>query len=126
MLLQPQSWSPEVYTDITRMLSLNSAQSASGREMHLCPMQFDLADRVIRQFTMPGETVFDPFGGLGTVPLRALKLKRRGIAVELSASYFKDAVYYCTAAEKEVDSPNLFDLIEEEPHEPPPYSEVLA
>jgi DNA modification methylase len=113
MLLQPQSWSEEVYTDITRMLSLNAAQSASGREMHLCPLQFDLADRVITQFTMPGETVYDPFGGLGTVAFRAVKLKRRGIAVELSSSYFKDAVYYCNAAEKEVESPSLFDLVEE-------------
>lgn len=114
MLLQPQSWHPDVWTDITRMLSLNSAQSAAGREMHLCPMQFDLADRVIRQFSMEGETVLDPFGGLMTVPYRAVKLKRRGIGIELSARYFADGVLYCQAAEKEVDMPSLFDMEEEE------------
>jgi DNA modification methylase len=114
MLLQPQSWHTDVWTDITRMLSLNSAQSAAGREMHLCPMQFDLADRAINQYTMEGETVFDPFAGIGTVPLRALKLKRKGYGVELAEGYFRDAVYYCAAAELEADSPTLFDLTEAE------------
>jgi DNA modification methylase len=114
MILQPQSWHEDVWTDVTRMLSLNSAQSAAGREMHLCPMQFDLADRAIAQYTMEGETVFDPFAGIGTVPLRALKLRRKGYGVELAEGYFRDAVYYCQAAEREVESPTLFDLTEEE------------
>jgi len=112
MLLQPQSWHDDVWTDVTRMLSLNSAQAASGREMHLCPMQFDLADRAITQFTMKGETVLDPFAGLGTVPMRAVKLGRKGIGIELSPRYFADAVYYCEAAEKAVATPSLFDLEE--------------
>lgn len=111
MLLQPQSWHPEVWTDITRMLSLNSAQSASGREMHLCPMQFDLADRAIAQFSMKGETVYDPFAGLGTVPLRAIKLGRRGLGCELSASYFRDACFYLESAERQMATPTLFDLL---------------
>jgi DNA modification methylase len=113
MLLQPQSWHQDVWTDITRMLSLNSAQAAKGKEMHLCPMQFDLADRAITQFTMKGETVFDPFGGLGTVPLRALKLGRKGIACELAASYWRDACFYLEAAEKQMATPSLFDLLAE-------------
>jgi len=117
MLLQPQSWAPDVWTDITRMLSLNSAQAAAGREMHLCPMQFDLADRAIVQYTMEGETVLDPFAGLGTVPMRAVKLGRKGIGIELSPRYFADAVYYCEAAEKENAAPSLFTLIDLEKDE---------
>jgi hypothetical protein len=74
MLLQPQSWHHDVWTDITRMRTLNGAQSAAGREMHLCPLQFDLVDRVITQFTMEGETVYDPFGGLMT----AIPWQRQG------------------------------------------------
>jgi hypothetical protein len=114
MLLQPQSWSDEVWSDITRMLSLNSTQAQRGAEMHLCPMQFDIAARVINQFSMPGEVVFDPFVGIGTVVQRALKLKRRGLGIELSAPYFRDALYYCEAAEKQADVPTLFDLTEPE------------
>jgi hypothetical protein len=40
----------------------------------------------------PGDVVYDPFGGLMTVPLRAVKLGRRGLGVELNPSYFEDAV----------------------------------
>jgi len=36
MLLQPPSWHPDVWSDVTRMLTLNGAQSAKGKEMHLC------------------------------------------------------------------------------------------
>jgi DNA modification methylase len=93
------------------MLSLNSAQAAKGKEMHLCPMQFDLADRAIAQFSMKGETVYDPFAGLGTVPLRAIKLGRKGIGCELAASYFRDACFYLEAAERQMATPTLFDLL---------------
>jgi hypothetical protein len=110
MLLQPQSWSDEVWTDITRMLTLNCDQSERNVEMHLCPMQFDLADRVIEQFSMKGETVFDPFGGLMTVPYRAILKRRFGVGVELNPKYFLDGAYYCKAAENEMLMPSLFDL----------------
>ena len=110
MLLQPQSWHPDVWSDITRMLTLNGAQSAKGREMHLCPLQFDIVDRVIEQFSMKGETVFDPFGGLMTVPYRAIKKGRNGVGVELKHAYFLDGVAYCEAAAREMSMPTLFDL----------------
>lgn len=112
MLLQPQSWHPDVWSDITRMLTLNGAQSAKGKEMHLCPMQFDIADRTIVQMTNEGDVVFDPFGGLMTVPYRAIRLRRKGIACELSKNYFLDGVTYCAAAEREMSMPSLFDLLE--------------
>ncbi|KEZ78339.1 DNA methyltransferase [Salinisphaera hydrothermalis] len=114
MLLQPQSWHPDVWTDITRMLTLNSAQSAKGREMHLCPMQFDLADRAIQQWSQPGETVYDPFGGLMTVPYRAVLAGRRGMACELSHPYFLDGCAYVESAARQVSMPSLFDAIENE------------
>jgi hypothetical protein len=110
MLLQPQSWHPDVWTDITRMLTLNGAQSAKGKEMHLCPLQFDLVDRVLEQFSMPGETVLDPFAGLMTVPYRAIYKKRVGIGIELSHRYFLDGAAYCKAAEAEMSMPTLFDV----------------
>jgi hypothetical protein len=112
MLLQPQSWHPEVWTDITRMRSLNGAQSAAGKQLHLCPMQFDIATRAITQYTMPGEVVFDPFVGIGTVAEQAVRLGRIGRGSELSPSYFRDAVYYCEKAEAEASVPTLFDMHE--------------
>lgn len=111
MLLQPQSWAPDVYTDITRMLTLNGAQSAKGKEMHLCAFQLDLVDRAIEQFSMEGESVYDPFMGLGSVPYRAILKNRVGIGCELSPRYFLDACGYCKSADMEVRQPTLFDLI---------------
>lgn len=114
MLLQPQSWQPDVWTDITRMRTLNGAQSAKGREMHLCPMQFDLAARAIEQWTQPGEVVYDPFSGLGTVPMIAIEKGRFGCGVELAEPYWLDSQIYCRGAEEKRNAPTLFDLIETE------------
>lgn len=110
MLLQPQSWHPDVWTDVTRMKTLNSAQYSKGREMHLCPLQFDIADRVIAQMSNPGDLVFDPFGGIMTVPVRALKLGRKAYGIELAANYFADGSTYCELLEKELAAPDLFAL----------------
>jgi DNA modification methylase len=112
MLLQPQSWSDEVWTDITRMRTLNQAQSAKGKEMHLCPMQFDIADRAINQWTNPGEVVYDPFDGIGTVVQRAVIAGRYGIGTELSTPYFLDSATYAKAAEDEIMMPSMFSVLE--------------
>jgi DNA modification methylase len=88
--------------------------TAEGCIVKNCPMQYDLADRAIVQYTQPGEIVFDPFAGLGTVPMRAVRLGRRGLGVELSPRYFADAVYYCETAERKLATPSLFDLTEQE------------
>lgn len=113
MLLQPQSWHEDVWTDVTRMRTLNGAQHAAGKEMHLCPLQFDIIDRVVTQFSQEGELVLDPFGGLMSVPYRAMKLGRRGIGIELNPAYFADGVAYLLAAEQQHQTPTLFDLIAE-------------
>lgn len=114
MLLQPQSWHPDVWTDITRMLTLNSTQAAKGREQHICPLQFDIVDRAIEQYTMPGEVVYDPFGGIGTTPYRAIKLGRYGRACELSPAYFLDMAAYCAAQSRDMAMPDLFALLDAE------------
>lgn len=55
--------------------------------------------------------VLDPFGGLGTVALEAIKSGRRGYTIELNDGYFRDAVGSLEAAEDELDTPTLFDLM---------------
>lgn len=115
MLFPPHSAHDDVWTDVARMRTLNGAQHAKGKEMHLCPLQFDIVDRAIIQYSMEGETVFDPFGGLMTVPYCAVKLKRRGIGVELSPGYFRDGVAYVEAAAREMSAPTLFDFLDQFP-----------
>lgn len=111
MLLQPPSWHPDVWTDITRMLTANVFQAGKGKQKHLCPMQFDIADRVITQMSNPGDVVYDPFGGLMTVPARAVALGRFGLGVELNPGYWADGVAYCEAAEKKIGHPSLLDCL---------------
>ena len=110
MSLAPGSWSPEVWHDINRMLTLNTTQSQRAQQMHVCPLQFDIVDRLITRFSNPGELVFDPFGGLMTVPVRALKAGRRGRGVELNTGYYFDGVKYLQAEERKRDMPSLFDV----------------
>lgn len=113
MLLSPASPSPDVWVDghdVTRMRTLNSSQAQRGQEQHVCPLQFDIVDRLIERFTMRGELVYDPFGGLATVAYRAMHLGRRGRSTELNPGYWADGVRYCQAAEAKLTMPTLFDL----------------
>lgn len=50
---------------------------------HLAPFPDELARRCILPTTLPGDVVFDPFAGSGTVPRVAHQLGRRGIGLEL-------------------------------------------
>ena len=114
MGLAPGSQHPEVWHDINRMFTLNSEQSNRNLEKHVCPLQFDIVDRLIERYSNACETVFDPFGGIMTVPYRAILKKRRGAASELSAEYFRDGLRYLRAAEAEATVPSLFDFPDEQ------------
>lgn len=109
--LDPGSWRPDVWDDVNRMLTLNGEQSRRALEFHICPLQFDIVDRLIVRYSNKGDLVFDPFGGLGTVPLRARKLGRRGRASELNPTSFRDAVMYQRELDNEQATPSLFDLL---------------
>lgn len=126
MLLQPASWHPDVWSDIARMRTLNTLQAQRGRQGHLCPMQFDVAKRVITQYSMRGETVLDPFSGLGTVPMVAVELGRFGIGIELAKMYHDEAVMYLREAEAKRFVPTLFDLDEAEKLEAPESQSAVA
>ena len=107
-----QSWTAWVWDDITRMRTLNSAQKKRRRQMHLCPLQLDIVERVIERYSSPEDLVLDPFAGLMTVPEMAVKMGRYGYGIELNPDYFKDGVEYCRSAEAQVEQPTLFDLLE--------------
>jgi DNA modification methylase len=107
------SWSDQVWDDINRMRTFNTAQSQRRQEMHVCPLQLDIVERLINRYSAPGDVVYDPFAGLFTVPERAVRAGRFGIGCELNADYFRDGVGYLKAADAEVTMPTLFDLLPE-------------
>ncbi|MET3648056.1 DNA methyltransferase [Phyllobacterium ifriqiyense] len=112
MSLAPGAHDEFTWHDVNRMRTLNGDQTKKGLENHICPLQFDIVDRLIKRFSNEGDLVFDPFGGLFTVPYRALKLKRRGRASELNPGYFLDGIKYLQAMEREVSTPTMFDIFE--------------
>ena len=114
MSLAPGSADQGVWHDVLRMLTLNSDQSKRAVEKHVCPLQFDIVDRLIERYSNKGERVYDPFCGLGTVPYRAILKGRTGGGSELNAAYFMDQVHYLKSAEKQFSMPSLFDALEEE------------
>lgn len=110
MVVAPGSWNNlEVWDDINRMRTLNTTQSRRRKQMHVCPLQLDIVERIINRYSNEGDTVYDPFGGLMTVPMTAVKMKRKGRGCELNADYFRDGVGYLKAAEEELEAPTLFD-----------------
>ena len=113
MSLAPGSWAPEVWHDVNRMLTLNTEQSRKAQVMHVCPLQFDIVDRIIERFSNPEELVYDPFAGLMTVPFRAMRKGRRGLGVELNSGYFLDGVKYLQAEEARRSMPTIFDFIQD-------------
>lgn len=111
-LMPVQSWHPDVWTDVARMYGANTMQSAKGREQHLCPLPFDIVDRAIKNWSNPGDLIYDPFGGLMTVPLRAVKHGRRGSASELNPDYFRDGVSLLREQDAGRATGDLFSLLD--------------
>ena len=114
MSMAPGSHVADVWHDVNRMRTLNGDQTARGLQNHVCPLQIDIVDRLINRYSNPGELVYDPFCGLGTVPYRAIKLGRKGQGSELNTGYFFDSLQYLKAMEQEVSMPGLFDALEME------------
>lgn len=113
MVVAPGSWNQmEVWDDINRMRTLNTTQSRRRQQMHVCPLQLDIVERIINRYSNEGDLVLDPFGGLMTVPMTAVKMGRRGYGIELNPDYFRDGVGYLKEAEEEMLTPTLFDFLE--------------
>ena len=113
MVVAPGSWTDQVWDDINRMRTLNTTQSQRRQQMHVCPLQIDIVDRLINRYSNPGDLVLDPFGGLGTVALEAIKAGRKGYTIELNNDYFRDAVGYLKEFEEKDETISLFDLMED-------------
>ena len=112
MAVDPVSKKPWIWDDVTRMRTLNTRQSQKNKQNHICPLQIDIVERLIERYSNKGELVFDPFGGIGTVPYCAVLMGRRGLSTELNYDYWRDSLPYLAEAEMEVSAPTLFDLMQ--------------
>jgi DNA modification methylase len=104
-------WARPVWFGIRETNTLNTAVAREDAdERHICPLQLDLIERVIRLWSNRGETVLTPFLGIGSEVYSAVKLGRRGIGCELKPSYWRTAVGNLTDLEETMNLPTLFDV----------------
>ena len=93
----------------------NTLQFRSARDnddcKHIAPLQLDVIERGLQLWTNPGDTVLDPFNGIGSTGHVALKTKRKYIGCELKESYYQAAVNNLNQSEIESAQPNLLDMM---------------
>lgn len=85
-----QKYASPVWYDIDYSRTLQYRSGRDGNdEKHICPLQLDTIERILHLYSNEGETVFSPFGGIGSEGCSAIKMNRKSISIELKESYFK-------------------------------------
>ena len=82
-------WARGVWDDIQETDVLDGWKSAREKdeEKHVCPLQLEVIRRCVKLYTSPGETVLDPFMGIGSTAYVAIEQGRNAIGFELKESY---------------------------------------
>ena len=78
---------------------------------HVHPLMLDIIHRCVEMYTNPGETVLTPFMGVGSEVYSPVYLGRRGIGVELKASYYRQAAKNIACAKRDWDEDGQEDLL---------------
>jgi DNA modification methylase len=73
--------------------------------VHTCPKPLAFVERVIARFSLPEETILDPFMGSGTTGVACAKMGRKFIGIELQPNYFDIA---CKRIEDACAQPDMF------------------
>lgn len=88
-----QQYASPVWMDINQSYTLQRESARDEKdERHIVPLQLEVIRRCIELWTNPNDIVYDPFGGIGSTPYVAMKLRRRAIASELKDSYYAQMV----------------------------------
>lgn len=64
---------------------------SAKRAGHPAPFPIELPYRCIQLYTFEGETVLDPFCGIGTTAIAALRTRRRFVCLDINPEYVKKA-----------------------------------
>jgi DNA modification methylase len=112
MTLHVHSNNDMVWTDVNRMNTLNAKQVSKKKEKHICPLQFDIIERLINRFSKKGELVCDPFSGLHSTGYKSLEMGRKYVGIELNTDYFLDGLFYIKSLQAKLTAPTLFDFLD--------------
>jgi DNA modification methylase len=105
-------WAECCWSDIRETNTLNVKEARSEEDTrHICPLQLDVIDRLVRLYTNPGEIVFSPFTGIGSEGYVSLQRGRRFYGCELKPEYHAQAHKNLASAQRKhaADSRTLFD-----------------
>jgi site-specific DNA-methyltransferase (adenine-specific) len=60
---------------------------SADEKSHTCPKPFRLWKRIVNRFSLPEETILDPFMGSGTTLVAAKNIGRKAIGIEIEEKY---------------------------------------
>lgn len=102
---------PDVWMDIqqTDVLEYRMARNEKD-EKHIAPLQLQLIERCIDQYTNKGDLVGTAFAGIFSEIYQAVVMDRRAVGCELKRSYWELGVKHMKQAEKEKNTMTLFDF----------------
>lgn len=92
---------PHGVTNVWERTALHGSEritTPEGRAVHLNQKPLDLMTQIIEASTDPGDVVWEPFGGLFSAALAAMRLSRRAFACEIDPTYYQYGVDRLTAA----------------------------
>lgn len=109
-------WAEGAWFDIRETDTLNTKAAKSEDDTrHICPLQLEVINRLIRLYSDPGELVMDPFNGIASTGVEALKLGRRYKGCELKDEYYAQSIKNLSEVEtNRSESGSLFDIEEME------------
>ena len=85
-----QKYASPIWNDVDYSRTLQYRSGRDGNdEKHICPLQLDTINRIVHLYSNEKETIFSPFGGIGSEGFEAIKMNRKSISIELKESYFK-------------------------------------
>jgi DNA modification methylase len=100
----------DVWGDI-KQLTYKSKELVSREMLNTIQKPEKLMERIVKASSNPGDLIFDPFCGSGTVPVVCERLGRRFIACEINPDYCRIAEKRMTeAVSSDKSSENLFEL----------------
>jgi DNA modification methylase len=101
---QWQEWASPIWVSIDQSNVLNVRMARDGSdERHLCPLQLDVIERAEIMWSNKGDVVLSPFTGIGSEGVTSIKLGRKFIGIELKESYFRQAIKYLEAEDRQED-----------------------
>lgn len=103
-----QRYASPVWMDInpSDTLQFRSAREDND-ERHICPLQLQVIHRALQLWSMPGDVVLSPFGGIASEGWESVRMGRKFIGVELKESYWNQAVKNLAEIEKQTKSEQL-------------------